>query len=85
MSVILYDVCYLHGDDVHLRIALAVAGLDSSIAQLLHVHALASGSVCLRNETQFPVKGHYLDGKDAFVTEPVGADIEICKHGACIH
>ena len=85
MSVIFYDICNFNRDDVHFGISLAVAGLYAAETQLLHVHPLASRGVSLGNKAQLPVKGHYLDGEDATVAEPVGTDIEICKHGACIH
>lgn len=57
MRVVFDDIGNLHRNDVQFGIALAVARLDATEAQSLHVHALASGNVCRRYEVQPSVFG----------------------------
>ena len=85
MRVIFDNVSNLHRNNVQLRIALAVARLNATEAQPLHVHAFAACDIGGRQKSQPAIFGGELNRENSPFAEAVGAYIEVGEHRARVH
>lgn len=80
-SSVFNDVVYLHGIDMSLGVALAVARLHAPHSVRLHVHALASACKGIGKVVKLSLHGDELDGEGVACAVHLIAYIHVCKGG----